>query len=486
MIGLIPEKTPPIDHGHLPTELGTEFVSAFYRLLKGTTLYNRKNLLIDRLTQECLQSINHVVKSEGHLSLKIVRDNFFFNNVIIQVKVDQYSILKGFLQEMRNRWIGELEFTEEMEGEQLKDFVYLLSGLEENNESNYLYVMRQLEQKGIEAVNVGKLEVFKDEEVYTDSKEKRQYSKEVYFESIGLVKDVVESVKHQKLLNVRKAKRLMQNAVNALVQDESTLLGLANIKNYDEAIFNHSVNVAIYAIAIGQRIGIPKKYLSHLGTAALFHDIGKTKIPKEILNKTGKLLPEELAMMRSHPIFGVETVMAMKEWGELSSRMIDAAFEHHLKYDLTGYPKLTHKRKLTLFGRIIAVADFYDVLVRPRGGNRFPYVSEKILGIMLERSGKDFDPALVKVFINMIGVFPLGTLVLLNTDEIGIVIKIQEDTEMLDRPKVILLYYGDGEYHKGEMADLREVDETTGEYKRSIVRTLDPNQYQINVSEFII
>jgi len=483
---LIQEKTSSIDRGHLPTELGTEFVSAFYRLLKGTTLYNRKNLVIERLTQECLQIISPVVKSEGRLSLKIVRDNFFFNNVMIQVKVDQYSILKGLLQEMRNRWIGELEFTEEIEGEKLKDFVYLLSALEENNESNYLYVMRQLEHKGIEGVNVGKLEVFKDEEVYVSSEDQKQYSKEVYFESISLVKDVVESVKHQKLLNVRKAKRLMQNAVNALVQDESTLLGLANIKNYDEAIFNHSVNVAIYAIAIGQRTGIPKKYLSHLGMAALFHDIGKTKIPKEILNKTGKLLPEELAMMRSHPIFGVETVMAMKEWGELSSRMIDAAFEHHLKYDLTGYPKPTHKRRLTLFGRIIAVADFYDTLVRPRGSNRFPYVSEKILGVMLERSGKDFDPALVKVFINMIGVFPLGTLVLLNTNEIGIVIQIQEDTELLDRPKVILLYYSDGEYHKGEVVDLREVDEPTGEFNRSIVRTLDPNQYHINVSEFII
>ncbi len=483
---MISEKTPSTDRGHLPTELGTEFVSGFYRLLKGTTLYNRKNLVIERLTQECLQIINPVVKSEGNLSLKVVRDNFFFNNVIIQVKVDQYSILKGFLQEMRNRWIGEIEFTGEMEGEQLKDFVYLLSALEENNESNYLFVMRQLEQKGIEAASVGKMEVFKDEEIYTDSKEKSQYSKEVYFESIGLVKDVVESVKHQKLLNVRKAKRLMQNAVNALMQDESTLLGLANIKNYDEAIFNHSVNVAIYAIAIGQRIGIPKKYLSHLGMAALFHDIGKTRIPKEILNKTAKLLPEEMAIMRFHPVLGVETVMAMKEWGELSSRMIDAVFEHHLKYDLTGYPKPTRKRKLTLFGRIVAIADFYDTLVRPRGSNRFPYVSEKILGIMLERSGKDFDPALVKVFINMIGVFPLGTLVLLNTNEIGIVFQIQEDTEMLDRPKVILLYYSDGEYQKGEMVDLREMEETAGEYKRSIVRTLDPNQYHINVAEYII
>jgi len=166
--------------------------------------------------------------------------------------------------------------------------------------------------------------------------------------------------------------------------------------------------------------------------------------------------------------------------------MMDATFEHHLKYDLTGYPKPTHKRRLTLFGKIIAVADFYDTLVRPKGSNRFPYVSEKILGIMLERSGKDFDPALVKVFINMIGVFPLGTLVLLNTNEIGIVMQIQEDTELLDRPKVILLYYGDGEYRKGEMVDLREADETSGEYKRSIVKTLDPNQYHINVAEYII
>ena len=178
--------------------------------------------------------------------------------------------------------------------------------------------------------------------------------------------------------------------------------------------------------------------------------------------------------------------MRMKEWGELSTRMIDGAFEHHLKYDLTGYPKLTRKRKITLFGRIITIADFYDALVRPRVYNRFPYVSEKILGIMLERSGKDFDPALVKVFINMIGIFPLGTLVLLNTNEMGIVTQIQEDTELIDRPKVCLLYYSDGEYRKGKMVDLREMDEGTKDFKRSIVKTLDPNEYNINVAEFLI
>ena len=482
----MPEEKPTLDYEHLPTKLGTDFVAKFYRLLKGTTIYDRKNVNIDRLTQECLQVINSIIQSEGHLFLKIVRDNFFFNNIRIIVKADKYAVFKAFWQEMRRRWIGEVEFSAEVGGEHLKDFVYLLSGLEENNESNYLYVKKQLEYRNIESIHVGKLEFFKDEDIYIDSEDQKRYSKEVYFKSIGLVKEVIESINQQKALNIRKAKRLMQNAVNAIMQDDSTLLGLANIKNYDEYTFNHSVNVAIYAIALGQRIGIPKKHLSHLGMAGLFHDMGKTRIPKEILNKTGKLSPEEWLMMRSHPVVGTELIMRMKEWGELSTRMIDGAFEHHLRYDLTGYPRLTRKRKITLFGRIITISDFYDALVRPRVYNRFPYVSEKILGIMLERSGKDFDPAIVKVFINMIGIFPLGTLVLLNTNEMGIVTQIQEDTELIDRPRVCLLYYSDGEYRKGKVVDLREMDEANRDFKRSIVKTLDPNEYNINVAEFLI
>ena len=482
----MPEEKPTLDHEHLPTKLGTDLITKFYRLLKGTTIYDRKNVNIDRLTQECLQVINSIIQSEGSLLLKIVRDNFFFNNIRIIVKADKYAMFKAFWQEMRKRWIGEMEFSAEVGGEHLKDFVYLLSGLEESNESNYLYVKKQLEYRNIESIHVGKLEFFKDEDIYIDSEDQKRYSKEVYFKSIGLVKEVVESINQQKALNIRKAKRLMQNAVNAIMQDDSTLLGLANIKNYDEYTFNHSVNVAIYAIALGQRIGIPKKHLSHLGMAGLFHDMGKTRIPKEILNKTGKLSPEEWLMMRCHPVIGTELIMRMKEWGELSTRMMDGAFEHHLRYDLTGYPRLTRKRKITLFGRIIAISDFYDALVRPRVYNRFPYVSEKILGIMLERSGKDFDPAIVKVFINMIGVFPLGTLVLLNTNEMGIVTQIQEDTELIDRPRVCLLYYSDGEYRKGKVVDLREMDEATRDFRRSIVKTLDPNEYNINVTEFLI
>ncbi|MBM4346704.1 MAG: HD-GYP domain-containing protein [Deltaproteobacteria bacterium] len=470
----------------LSSKMGTEFVIRFYRLLKGTAIYDRNNVVMDQYAQECLQTINNTVKADDHLFFKIVRDNSFFNGVKIQVRADNYPIFKGFLNELRKRWIGEVEFSEEVSKDHLKDFVFLLSGLEENNESNYLYVTKQLEYKSIPHIHVAKLEFFKDEEIYVDSEDQKRRSKEVYFKSINLVPEVMDGVKTQKVVNIRKAKRLMQNAVNAIIQDDSALLGLANIKNYDEYTFNHSVNVAVYAIAIGQRIGIPKKHLSHLGMAGLFHDIGKTAISKEILNKPGKLNAQEWAIIRAHPVAGTELVMRMKEWGELSTRMITGTFEHHLRFDLSGYPKLTRKRKATLFGRIITLADFYDALGRPRAYNRFPYVSEKILGLMMEQSGKDFDPILVKVFINMIGIYPLGTLVLLNTNEMGIVVKVQEETELIDRPKVTLLFYKDGQYRKGKMVDLSEKDETTAQYKWDIVKTLDPNEYSINIAEYLI
>jgi len=477
---------PALTHEHLPAKMGTEFITKFYRLFRGTTLYDRKSVVIDRLTQECLQVVSGIIQWDGNLLLTIVRNHFFFNNTRIIASADKYPIFKAFWQEMRKRRIGRVEFSEGVSGEHLKDLAYILSSLEENHEDNYLSVKKQLEHGNIQSIEVGELEFFKDEEVDIDPESQKKYSKEVYFRCIGLVREVVEGIRQQGPLPIRKAKRLMQNALNAVIQDDSTLLGLANIKNYDEYAFNHSVNVAIYAMALGQRMGIPKKHLSHLGMAGLFHDIGKTKIPEEILNKTEKLSVEERAILRSHPVIGTELMMRMKEWGELSARMMEGVFEHHLRYDLTGYPRLVQKKKVTLFGRIVAIADFYDAWVRARGYPRFPYVSEKILEIMLGRSGKDFDPAIVKVFINMIGAMPLGTLALLNTHEMGVVTQIQEDTDLLDRPKVCLIYYSDGEYRKGKVVDLGEMDDVSGDFKRSIVKTLDPNDYNIDVAEFFI
>ncbi len=470
----------------LPARLGAELILRLYRFLRAANFYDRNNIHIKRLALDSLESINSFIRAEGHLSLKIIRDSFFFNNIRMPMKADQYAILKSFSQELTRKWIGQIDFGCEMGEEPLKEFVFLLATLEEKNENNYLFANKQLEARNVQNITVGKLEFFLNRDESSDFADRKRQAKRTYFRSIHLVREVMEGVKQQKMVNIRKAKHLMENTVNSIQEDDSTMLGLANIKNYDEYTFNHSVNVAIYAIALGQRIGIRKKILSHLGMTGLFHDMGKTKIPLEILNKTEKLAPEEWGVIRRHPIFGAEIIMHIKDWGELSARMILGAFDHHLKYDLSGYPPPSERQNLSLFGKIITLADYYDALARPRIYRKFPYVSEKILGFMLEHAGKDFDPILVKIFINMVGIFPIGTLVLLNTNEMGIVVRTQEDPELGDRPVVCLLSRSNGGFHKGKEIDLKEMDEKKDEFKRSIVRTLDPNEYNLNIAELLI
>jgi putative nucleotidyltransferase with HDIG domain len=470
----------------LPAKLGAELIIRFYRLLKAADFYNRNNIQIKKLTLDLLQTINAFIHAEGALSLKIIRESFFFNKIRMPMKADQYSLLKNFSQEMVKRCIGEIEFVSEIQEEALKDFIYLLAPLEGKNESNFLFINQQLEVRGIQNIIAGKLDFLVNPEEIANVDEQKKRAKKIFFHSIHLVQEVAEGVKKQKMVNIRKAKHLMENTVNSIMQDESMMLSLANIKNYDDYTFNHSVNVAIYAIALGQRIGIPKKFLSHLGMAGIFHDIGKTKIPIEILNKPEKLNPEDWIIIRRHPVLGAETILRIKEWGELSARMVHGAFDHHLKFDLSGYPKLSRKRNPSLFGKIITLADFYDSLARPRVYRKVPYISEKILGFMLQNAGKDFDPVLVKVFVNMVGIIPIGTLVLLDTQEMGIVIKLQDDPNLGDRPVVGLLSYSNGEYRRGKEVNLKETDEETGAFKRTIMKTLDPNEYNLNIAEFLI
>src|SRR4030043_187008 len=171
---------PTLDHEQIPAKLGTEFITKFYRLLKGTTLYDRKKVVIDRLTQECLQVVNGIIQWEGTLLLKIVRDHFLFNNPPIIASPDKYLIFRAFWQEMRKRRIGGMEFSEAVSGEHLKALAYLLSNLEENNETNSLSVKKELEHRNIESIAVGKLEFFKDEDTSVDPEGQKKYSKEVY------------------------------------------------------------------------------------------------------------------------------------------------------------------------------------------------------------------------------------------------------------------------------------------------------------------
>jgi HD-GYP domain-containing protein (c-di-GMP phosphodiesterase class II) len=271
--------------------------------------------------------------------------------------------------------------------------------------------------------------------------------------------------------------------VDLILQEDSTLLGLTNLRSHDEYTYNHSVNVCILALAIGQRLGYNKKKLSELGMAALFHDLGKFSIPLEVLNKPTDFTEAEWTIMRRHPIFSVKELVRLKGVDEMAVRVTIGAFEHHLNYDLSGYPKLANKRKLSLLGRIICIVDCYDALTSSRVYNRVPFPPDKALRFMLSKSGKAFDPILMKIFVNAIGVYPIGTLVLLNTKEIGVVFTSNPIPEKGDRPKVKIILNALGEEAGGELVDLGEQDDA-GHFRYEIANVIDATKFKIDVAKY--
>ena len=467
-------------------KLGNTIVTKFHVLMRISQIYDSKNTALQQFVQESLQTINQWIKMEGVLSI-LVDNELFLNGERLRYSVEGFTSFKYLLTQLRKRRIGEVVFKGPADETTLKEFIYGLMSLEDGNEKNAELLSESLASHGITSIEVNPLEVMEGEEdaITYYLVDQQKVAQKVFFETIGTIKEVITNIKGKQHADVRKLKRLAQKAVNLIVEDESILLGMATIKNYDEYTFNHSVNVTIYSLAIGKRLGFTRKIMTELGITALLHDIGKSKIPREILNKPGPLDEGEWGMMKKHPLLGVEVALNLKQLGEINPRMVVGIFDHHLNNDLSGYPKLFRKRELSLFGRIIQIADAYDAMTSARIYKKSPYTPEQSLAIMLREKVVHFDPILLKILIGVVGIYPIGSLVLLNTHEVGIVYKPNPDQKWIDRPRVILVERHEKKDVKKELIDLTETD-GPNHFKRTIIKTLDPNKYHVDIAKYFL
>jgi HD-GYP domain-containing protein (c-di-GMP phosphodiesterase class II) len=485
-----PKKMSPTLHDGIEAELsklGNNLVTKFHVLMRISQIYDSKNVALNQFINEFLETINTLIKGTGVLSLKIIKDDFFLNDQRLRYSVEGFTSFKYLSAQWKKRLIGEVIFKTQMREETLRHFIYAFINLEGGCEENADLLKKQLESHQITSIEVNPLEIVEgEEEAFTLQKEDhREVGKKIFFETIGTIKEVITNIKGNQHADIRKLKRLAQKAIHLVIEDESILLGMTMIKNYDEYTFNHSVNVSIYSLAMGKRLGFSKKILTELGITALLHDIGKSKIPREILNKPAALSGEEWEMMKKHPLMGVEIVLNLKQLGEINPRMVVGVFDHHLMNDLSGYPRLFLKKGVSLFGRIIQIADSYDAMTTPRIYKKIPYTPEQALAVMLREKEVHFDPLLLKIFIGLVGIYPLGSLVLLNTHEIGIVYKSNHDPKWLDRPIVLLVDRDAKGDATKELIDLADTDRA-GNYKWSIVKTLDPYKYHIDIAKYFL
>jgi putative nucleotidyltransferase with HDIG domain len=224
------------------------------------------------------------------------------------------------------------------------------------------------------------------------------------------------------------------NVMENFVGRHQELLNLVSVKQKDLITFVHLLNVSLLSMFMASSLGFSKDDVLDIGIAALYHDIGKLSISQKILQKKSKLADSEFARMKDHTLLGTKILYRYKE--SLGMLPIVVSFEHHLRYDLQGYPKVAYPQKPHIASLIVSICDVYDALAQKRSYKK-DYPPDKIYEIMMKESGKLFDPQLLEQFFQAIGVWPVGTIVKLSDKSVAVVREINEGN--IYNPKVEIL-----------------------------------------------
>jgi HD-GYP domain-containing protein (c-di-GMP phosphodiesterase class II) len=267
---------------------------------------------------------------------------------------------------------------------------------------------------------------------------------------------------------LRQLRHVTRAVVDQVLSDPHSLIALTTIKDFDQYLISHSTNVAILSVVLGQRLGLTKSQLGELCLAAFLHDAGKLEVDTDILNKPGGLSEEEWQSMRRHPALGTKVLLKRLQPGVSSMTAVVIAFEHHLRYDLAGYPATWAKKELTLFGRIVSIADVFDAMTTARVYRERNFTPYEALDHLVRNSGSSFDPVLVKLFAEMMGLYPLGTVVELTSGELAVVVQAPPPGGLLDRPQVRVLQGAE----PGSILDLGE--QADGAFRRSVKHVVNP------------
>ena len=465
---------------------GREFLVVLYTAVRSLKLYPLENAQVQKGLDDLVATTKHLLDVEREIELRMQGEFIFVNSTRLRLDLDNYASFSHILGVFRQCGIGAVRSDEGVDKKQLQIFVSLLLSYaaKEANPNKVLELGQKLTDAGVSFIGVEPpLETDEDME---DVERQKEAAKRTYARSVAVTKEVINSIRMGRTANVKKVKRAVQAIVDQVLNNEASLVGLTTLRDYDEYTFTHSVNVSIFSVALGRKLGFSKLQLYDLGMAALFHDVGKSRVPLEVLNKQGGLSDEEWRIMTAHPWLGVLTLFGLRGYGEIPYRGMIVAYEHHMKTDLTGYPKSIRPRELSIFSKIVAVADGFDAATTRRAYQTVPIQPDQVLKEMWENPRRGYDAVVVKAFINLIGIYPVGTCVILDTYEVAVVHAANADVAQVHRPVVRIVTTPEGAVqHPGVLVDLAQRD-ADGNFPRTIVKVTDPEKYGINVSDYFV
>lgn len=303
--------------------------------------------------------------------------------------------------------------------------------------------------------------------------------RQLYTNAVAAAETVWESALREGMPDMPAALQAVDGLADAVTQNRTALVALTAMRNYDNYTFTHMVNVSILTMGQARALGIDGRLLREFGLSALMHDIGKVRTPKAILNKPDKLTDEEFTIMRRHTVDGAEILRRTPEMPILAPVV---AFEHHLRKDGTGYPFGVKRASLNVGTMLCSISDVYDAM-RSQRAYQEAHPTDRILAVLKRSDGQQFDQHLVRRFVQLLGIYPPGNLVKLNTGEVAVVLATHAPDPY--RPRVRVLFASDGT--RLDLPFERNLWEPRGERAEtdSVVAPVDPAGYGIDPLNFL-
>lgn len=473
------------DTSSLLSSEGRKLLTTLYATIRSLRLYPLENQVVQRALAEVDASTRGVLNREGRVQFRVAGDFIFFNDVRVRLDLSNYASFVFIRKVLETHGIGDVEASRQVDIREWTTFLSLLASESENPEQALQTFRERMDRAGIEGIRVGPAAALV--EAMSLSDEAKEAARRTYARSVSVVKEVMTAVRLGKAWSGRRVKRVILGIVDQVLHEEAAMLGMTTLRDYDEYTFTHSVNVCILSVALGQKLGFNKLQLFDLGLGALFHDVGKSRVPLSVLNKEGRLDKEEWRVMSQHPDFGLILLFDLHGFEEPPYRAMLTAYEHHMRIDFSGYPRVQRERWLGFFSRIVAVADAFDAATSKRSYQYIPFPPDEVLREMRDNPSRGFDPVIVKAFVNMMGIYPVGTLCILDTGELAVVVAPSPDPEELHRPLVRIVSDASGrKLPQPPLVDISETQPSTGRPARTIVKTTDPEKYNIVVSDYVV
>jgi len=450
----------------------------------------------DAKAQEAIESFHQSLQamtSSGAVRIQRSGPHLFLNESKVRPSPDVRLQVRALGQDLDRFGIGGFEFGPGVTRDGLSQFLDLYANLEQalaeagamEEVSDGRGKQRDRLTEVVELVPA--ISALPDDVQFAEEEEgggdRQNQARRTFFRALKAARLVFKQSQANRIPELRKTRAVVHEMIDAVVEEEFSLLGISAMHNFDEYTFQHSVHVAVLSVALGQKLGLPRTELSHLGVSAMFHDVGKTRIPKKVLWKPGSFDKNDWTLMQKHPLAGAREMLRYGGMSDLAVRAMLVSAEHHMRFDGSGYPDLGRGWQQGLFSRIVALADCFDAMTASRVYMERPFTPDAVVRYMIENSGRMFDPDLLRDFIGVIGVFPVGSMVRLQSGELALVTEAPTGVKEIERPRCRLLVETARGHTLGEERNLADGPAVDPRFR--VRASCHPMDFSIDVDELL-